>query len=179
MEIKVPFYNVLNMFLTGLIFMSGCTIIYPDLAASFLKSDVILNLQTYPEIILTVCALSVAYEVGLIINRIGSVVVEPVLKKLKAIPFDDNYVKYNTKKKEFPIMNTLSREFALSRTGIVLFGILTAAAIYGKNIFFIRVYAATTFVYFLSYRKHAGKIVALMKDTGEEKTVEILVAVKE
>ena len=76
-------------------------------------------------------------------------------------------------------MNTLSREFALSRTGIVLFGILTAAAIYGKNTFFIHVFAATAFVYFLSCRKHAGKIVKLMNDTGKEKSVEIIVSVKE
>ena len=178
MEIKVPFYNVLNMFLTGLVFIGGCAMVYPELATGFLKSEVIINLKTSPEIILTVCAFAVAYEVGLIINRIGSVVVEPVLKKIKAIPFDDDYVKYNKKKKEFPIMNTLSREFALSRTGIVLFGILTAAAIYGKKIFFIHVFAATAFVYFLSCRKHAGKIVALMKNTGDEK-VEINITVKE
>ena len=26
MEIKVPFYNILNMFLTGLVFIGGCLV---------------------------------------------------------------------------------------------------------------------------------------------------------
>ena len=172
MEIKIPFYNILNMFLTGLVFMGGCAMVYPDFAASILKSEVIINIGTGPEIVLTVCAFAAAYEVGLIINRVGSVIIEPILKKVKAIPFDDDYVKYNAKKKEFPIMNTLSREFALSRTGIALFGILTAVAIYGKHTLFTYVFAATAIVYFLSCRKHAGKIVTLMKDT-EDEVVEI------
>ena len=28
MEIKVPFYNILNMFLTGLVFIGGCLVIF-------------------------------------------------------------------------------------------------------------------------------------------------------
>ena len=30
MEIKIPFYNILNMFLTGMVFIGGCVIIFPE-----------------------------------------------------------------------------------------------------------------------------------------------------
>ena len=79
MEIKIPFYHVLNMFLTGLVFIGGCTMVYPDYAAELLVSDLIVNLGTGPEIVFTVCVFAAAYEVGIIINRIGSVVIEPIL----------------------------------------------------------------------------------------------------
>lgn len=170
MEIKIPFYNILNMFLTGLVFMGGCAMVFPDYAVAILTSDIIVSVGTVPEIIFTVCALAAAYEVGLIINRIGSVIVGPILTRTKAIPFDDDYVKYNTQKKKYPIMNTLSREFALSRTGIALFIMLTVVAIYGRNTHLTWLFGVTVIVYFLSCRKHAKKIVTLMEDVDTDET---------
>lgn len=164
MEIKIPFYNIINMFLTGLVFMGGCIMVYPNFAANMLTSDIAINIGSSPEIILIVCFFAAAYEVGLIINRIGSVVIEPILRKTKAIPFDDDYVKFNKKKKEYPIMSTLSREYVLSRTGIALFGILTAIAGCGGQLFFASGFVTTAVVYFFSGRKQAKKIVDLMCD---------------
>lgn len=171
MEIKIPFYNILNMFLTGLVFIGGCTMVYPEVASNILLSDVMVSLGTGPEIVFTVCVFAAAYEVGLIINRIGSVIIEPIFKKVKLIPFNDDYKEFNKKKKEFPIMSTLSREYALSRTGVALFGILSAVAYHGDSKFLGRVFVMTAVIYYLSYRKHARKIVTLMeKDaTAEEK----------
>ena len=75
MEIKIPFYNILNMFLTGLVFIGGCVIIFPEYTLTVLNNEIIKNLGTGPEIIITVCAFAAAYEVGLIINRVGSVII--------------------------------------------------------------------------------------------------------
>ena len=162
MEVKIPFYHVLNMFLTGLIFVAGLMMVYPDSAVTLLQSDIVANIDTVPEIIVTVCVFAAAYEIGLIINRIGAVIVEPVLKAINAIPFDDDYVKYNEKKKEYSIMNTLSREFALSRTGMALFGMLLSLAVYEKKKLLIGLFLIVVIVYFLSFRKYAHKIVILM-----------------
>ncbi|MBU9744256.1 hypothetical protein KTH81_10530 [Lachnospiraceae bacterium ASD3451] len=164
MEVKVPFYNILNIFLIGLVFIGGCLIIFPDTVVAIFSSDIIKTLGAGPEIVITVCTFAVAYEVGLIINRTGSVILEPILKKIKFIPFNDNYTLFNQKKKEYPIMNTLSREYALSRTGIALFlSLLILSAVEGKR-FLVAIYAVVTGIYFLSCRKHAGKIVELMQN---------------
>lgn len=163
MEIKIPFYNILNMFLTGLVFLGGCVILYPDSAITMLNNEVIKNLGTGPEIIIVICAFAIAYEVGLIINRIGSIILEPFLKWTKLIPFDDDYVKFNVKKKEYPIMSTLSREYALSRTGIALFLILLVLSLFTSNWVSAIAFACITVVYYLSCRKHSTKIVKLMQ----------------
>lgn len=164
MEIKVPFYNILNMFLTGLVFLGGCVFIFPDSTAAIFNSDIIKNLGAGPEIVITVCTFAVAYEVGLIINRIGSVILEPFLKWVRLIPFNDNYTLFNQKKKEYSIMSTLSREYALSRTGIVLFFLLLILSALKGKCSLVVICAVITGIYFLSCRKHAGKIVELMQN---------------
>lgn len=164
MEIKVPFYNVLNMFLTGLVFIGGCSIIFPDTTVLALSSDIIKNLGAGSEIVVTVCAFAVAYEVGLIINRTGSVILEPLLKRTKLIPFNDNYTLFNQKKKEYAIMSTLSREYALSRTRVVLFLLLLILSAITVKWSLVFICAIIGSIYFFSCRKFAVKIVALMQN---------------
>lgn len=163
MEIKVPFYNIVNMLLTGFVFLGGLLLIFPEKALQLLNGDFYANLKTGPEIIFVICLLAVAYEIGLVINRAGSVIVEPVLKKIKLIPFKDDYVLFNIKKKEYPIMSTLSREFALSRTSIALFLILAVIAAFNKFCPMFISCIMISFVFYLSCRKHASKIVELME----------------
>lgn len=87
-----------------------------------------------------------------------------LLKRTKLIPFNDNYTLFNQKKKEYPIMNTLSREYALSRTGVVLFLSLLILSAVEKKCSLVAICAVITGIYFLSCRKHAGKIVELMQN---------------
>lgn len=164
MEIKVPFYNILNMLLTGLVFVGGCIFIFPDKASTMLSSDIVKNLGAGPEIIVVVCVFAVVYEIGLIINRIGSVVLEPFLKSTNFIQFNDDYTLFNQKKKEYPIMSTLSREYALSRTGAVLFLLLLILSVVKVKLPLAFICAIIAGIYFVSCRKFAGKIVALMQN---------------
>ncbi|MEG2453201.1 MAG: hypothetical protein RSA77_10000 [Clostridium sp.] len=162
MEIKVPFYNILNMFLTGLVFIGGCVIIYPDCTLMIFNNEIVKSLGTGPEVVITVCVFAVAYEMGLVINRAGSVIMEPLLKWAKLIPFNDNYLLFNEKKKQYPIMSTLSREYALSRTGIMLFLTLFVLSIIASRQLLAIACIVIALVYYFSCRKHAAKIVALM-----------------
>lgn len=167
MEMKIPFYNIVNMLLTGLVFVGGLIFIFPQYAIQLIQSEFYENLKTGPEVILTICIFAIAYEIGLIINRVGSVVIEPFLKKFKLIPFNDDYTLFNDKKKEYPIMGTLSREFALSRTSIALFLILSIISVLNRNcIVFISCFFISI-VFYLSCKKHSSKIVELMEDNKE------------
>ena len=38
------------------------------------------------ETVLLLCVISIAYEIGFVLNRTGSVIVEPILKKTKIVP---------------------------------------------------------------------------------------------
>ncbi len=167
MEMKIPFYNIVNMLLTGLVFVGGLIIIFPQYAIQLIQSEFYENLKTGPEVIITICIFAVAYEIGLIINRVGSVIIEPFLKKFKLIPFNDDYTLFNDKKKDYPILGTLSREFALSRTSIALFLILSVVAILNKScVIFISCFFIMI-VFYLSCKKHSSKIVELMDEPKE------------
>lgn len=169
MEIRIPFYNILNMLLTGLLFIGGCILIFPEMFMMIIENNVIKNLGAGPEIILTICVFAVAYEIGLIINRIGSIAVEPILKKSKLIPFNNDYALYNRREKVFPKLKTLSLEYSLSRTGIALFLLLSGMSLYSKKWHLFCVFVFVSFVYFFSCRKHAAKIVALMSNEASGK----------
>ena len=162
MEIKIPFYDILNMLLSGLVFVGGCVFIFPDTAITFLSSDIVKNLGAGPEIMVVVCVFAIVYEIGLIINRIGAVILEPFLKSTKLIPFNDDYTLFNQKKKEYPIMSTLSIEYALSRTGVTLFLLLLILSAGTAKWSLVFISAIITGIYFVSCRKFAGRIVALM-----------------
>lgn len=161
MEVKIPFYNIINIFLTGLVFLGVYIILFPDYIVNLLKNDLLKSNTTWPEMVLTVFFFAAAYEIGLIINRIGSLF-EFLLKRIRLIPFNDNYELFNEKKKKYPIMSTLSREYALSRTGIVLFLILLILSIVARNIPFVIAFSVIVLVFYFSCRKHAKKIVTLM-----------------
>ena len=87
MDNKIPFYNIVNMFLIGLIFVGCCIFIYFDTFVKVLNSYAIPEINFITEAIITISFLAIIYEIGYIINRIGSIVTEPILIKLKAFPF--------------------------------------------------------------------------------------------
>lgn len=162
METKVPFYNVLNMLLIGLILIVCVCIAFPDLAINLIANDVVVGLRAGGNVILTTLVFAVAYEVGYLINRLGSVVLEELLKKTKLIPYNDDYRKYNEVKKEYPTMDILSREYASSRTNIMLFLIIMLVEAFAKKFIFALIAFACATLFFFSCRKHAKRITSLM-----------------
>ena len=112
------------MFLTGLIFAGCCIVLFNNqvvvlIESNFFKSIKGINIGLETVITISFCA--IIYEIGFIINRIGSLL-ESLLKKHPVLlPFDNDYKKYNEKKKDFPVLHTLSREYTLSRTSMTLF----------------------------------------------------------
>ena len=121
MDVKIPLYNILNMFLTGFVFLAGIITLYPVTLIEVVTGEVFIKLSTVPEIVLLLCLIASSYEIGLILNRAGSVIIEPVLIKTKFLRFSENYSLYAEASKKTPMLNTISREDALSRTSIVEF----------------------------------------------------------
>ena len=164
MDIKVPLYNVLNFFLTGFVFIGCLLLMYPDIVEDFIMSECYNRITAMSETVLLLCVISIAYEIGFVLNRTGSVIVEPILKKSKVVPYNEDYSLYNRKAKEFSIISTLSREYALSRTSVLLFFILSIVAMVSCKWNLMIVFAACVLIFALSCRKHASKIVKLMRE---------------
>jgi hypothetical protein len=162
MSFKLPFYNFLNMLLTGAVFFLEIATIFYVRFIEFMEMDLVKKLLELPDIIIIFCVLASAYEVGLITNRIGAILIEPIVKKFKLLAFNDNYKHFNDCKEKYPIMETLSREYALSRTSMTLFLILSILAISINHKAIALINFLICVVFFLSCKSHSKKIVELM-----------------
>lgn len=164
MEIKIPLYNVLNMFLTGFVFLAGIITLYPMIFIEEEITNFFSQLSAAPEIVFLVCFVSSAYEIGLILNRVGSVLIEPILRRTHFMQFSQSYSSYSQASQETPTLNTLSREYALSRTSTIEFLIL---AVWGMCIgkwLLGTLYISIAIVFLFSCRKHSAKITTIVEE---------------
>lgn len=164
MEMKIPFYNLLNMFLTGFVFISCVILQYPNELRNFISSEMFTKLTAISETLLLLVVVAFAYEIGLILNRLSSVIFEPLLKYTKLIPFDNRFYIFQEKARAFPVMNILSREYAFSRTGIGEFVILSVLSAMRGKYKLTGIFICIAIIFLLSCRKQANKIICLMKE---------------
>ncbi|MDR2251594.1 MAG: hypothetical protein LBD98_01975 [Endomicrobium sp.] len=128
MEGKIPFYNLVNMLLIGVVFLSGCFIAFTNEMADFIISAYPLTTVLTgfnSTFVFSVLITALAYMVGLIINRFSSVVIEEILILCKIIPnHKKDYKNFNNCRKENAFLYTLSREYGLSRGNFTLWFLL-------------------------------------------------------
>lgn len=80
---KISNYNFFNCLFPGIVFVLLLNILY---GINYMQNNIILGLFFY-------------YFIGLIISRVGSVIIEPILKQLKLVNFVE-YSKYIKEKNE-------------------------------------------------------------------------------
>lgn len=85
MKEKLSLYEYLNFVLIGLIFTGCCVLVLKD--DEWVKTifKEIKSLSLGIEVVITSILFGLIYEIGFIINRIGSIVIEPIFKKFKII----------------------------------------------------------------------------------------------
>lgn len=158
MDIKIPLYNFLNMFLIGLVFI-GCSIfLLYDTIDFFNMENLSLIKDSGLKALITIFVFSASYEVGFIINRFGSIIIEPILIKLKLVHFSNDYKKFNEYRKNNPIIDILSREYALARSSIALFIILGIISIIMLKYVVTLIFIFISILFLLSAKKHGKKI---------------------
>ena len=162
MKFEIPFYNILNIFLTGLIFLGGFIFIFPKYIFYVLNNNICSNLCVRLDTIITIGFFAFVYEIGLIINRLGVHIIERPLHKLRFLPFNHDYVLFNYAREKYPIMDSLSREYALARTQIILFLLLLILGCVAKKWWVIILCAVMIILFCFTLKKYAKKIVKLM-----------------
>lgn len=98
MKEKLSLYEYLNFVLIGLIFTGCCVLVLKD--DEWVKTifKEIKSLSLGIEVVITSILFGLIYEIGFIINRIGSIVIEPIFKKFKIIHFKNDYKLFNERK---------------------------------------------------------------------------------
>lgn len=123
METKVPFYNIVNIFLPGLVFIGSCIMMFVDEIKAIVDSITVLD-NIGLEVLITVSCFAIAYEVGYIIFRLGAVFIERILKKVFGWAPYDRFVAAKKAGAE-KSLDMLSREYGYARTQITLFILLS------------------------------------------------------
>jgi hypothetical protein len=121
METKVPFYNIVNIFLPGLVFIGSGALLFLGEVKGIATQITQLG-SAGLEVLVTVALFAIAYEVGYIMFRLGAVAVEPVLKKAFGwVDYNDFITAEKKSEKAHDKLEMLSREYGFARTQIMLF----------------------------------------------------------
>lgn len=171
METKIPFYNVTNIFLLGILVISSIIYVYnTDIWAFILYYNRRgPHISTFVQSLLFLFSLGIIYEVGLIVNRISSIVFEFLLKKINLIPrFDKSYYIFNQAKKEYPMLSTLSREYAVSRGHVCVWTLLAIFFMIHQRWILCLSSVILAFLFFCSMRKFSLKIETITSNYKNE-----------
>ncbi len=147
---KLSSYNIFNNLLPGIVF-----VVFAEsfLRRSFIQDDLVVGVFLY-------------YFLGLVIGRIGSLLVEPLLKKTSYLKFAD-YKDFVAASKTDSKLEVLSEVNNMYRTFVALFATLLIARLYEEievvlpvlkqASSFVAAVAITT-LFLVSYRKQTSYI---------------------
>jgi len=147
---EITSYNLFNYLLPGVLFV---VILDKFTSFSFIQENIVIGAFVY-------------YFAGLIISRFGSLILEPVLKKLSFIRFAEHQ-DFVSSSKQDPKVETLLEASNMYRTFTVMFFLLLLFKLYNflsvkfpiLNELSIYILVALLLVMFLfSYRKQTGYI---------------------
>lgn len=171
METKIPFYNLINIFLLGVLFTTGLAYVsFSEWSIRLVNYDHLLQMANQWQFILSLVVIGIIYEVGVIINRISSIIVEPLCEKWGWIPKkEDNYALFDLAREDHPFLYTLSREYGFSRGNLTLWLILLLLFWGSKHWIEGAIALLLSILFFFSMRKFSFKIQNLLKDYINEK----------
>lgn len=157
---KLSSYNLFNYLFPGVVF---CLLTDEFFSYSLMQEDIIVGVFLY-------------YFVGLVISRVGSLIVEPILKKIGFVSFSE-YEDFISASKTDPKIEILSEVNNMYRTVIALFFSLVLVAIYQiiqtkwPVVSSYSVYLAILvllFMFLFSYKKQTGYIVKRVESSKDK-----------
>ena len=155
---KISSYNIFNYLLPGIVFavVAGDIIHYP-----IVQRDIITGAFVY-------------YFVGLVVSRFGSLIVEPILKRLSFVQFADykDFVAASKKDEQLVLLSEVNNTY---RTLCSLFSLLLLLKLYTAiemRFPFLKEWDATVLalllliMFLFSYRKQTSYITKRIKANG-------------
>lgn len=150
---KISRYNLFNYLLTGSVFIISTILIIKPTYIFSIQDNIVIFLFT-------------SYFVGSVLSRIGSLCVEPFLKKIKFVTFAD-YKDFLEIQKIDPTISDLSEENNIYRTYVASFLILLTLVIvrkYSDVVFLTRntltlvVIILLSLIFLFAYKKQTAYI---------------------
>ena len=166
MKDKIPFYNIVNMFFVGAVF-SLCLAILLSAYIPFEWIKENADLLSDWSILISAVLLIAMYEIGFIINRMGSIIVALIYEKVKLWPKEDYGIDVSELAKSNSRFQSMITELNLMRSHIMMyFLLLVISFILGEWILSV-IFVALIIVFTFGGKKHNTKINTIRKQASE------------
>lgn len=165
MKEKIPFYNIVNMFFVGCVFVLFLAPLFFDsinLESIKNKSEYLSDWIT----IISVFVIVAMFEIGFVINRLGSIIVEPIFVVLKIWPREKYDVKISEISQSNAKFQSMITELNLMRSHIMICLIILSIALsMGKYLYALGMLSLLC-IFSIGGRKHNTKINIIRKSKG-------------
>lgn len=163
MKDKIPFYNIANMFFVGSVFTFLVAVLFNNY---FKNIDLSLPVFTFMKdwsVVISAILLIAMYEVGFILNRASSVIIEPILTKTQIWPrykYDKDVSEIS---KENPKFESMITDLVLMRSHILMYLIVGIVSLFSSYKWFFFICLIFIGVFIFGGRKHNDKINTIRK----------------
>ncbi|MGN0653577.1 MAG: hypothetical protein ACI4KD_01510 [Oscillospiraceae bacterium] len=133
MKEKVPFYEVANMFFTGAAFSVILILIIADNPSFNSRMSELLILFKDLSVVVSAALLVAMYEIGFILNKIGSVLLGKLLEKSMIWPRENYDISVSQLEEKNSKFKSLNIELHVTRTHIIMYLILCIVSLFFKK----------------------------------------------
>ena len=158
MKDKIPFYNIVNMFFVGAVFSIAVFLLLHEKIT--VKPQYIALAHDW-SVLFSALLIIIMYEVGFIINRAGSVLIDTLLVKTKIWPRNEYGVDVSNISASNPKFQAMITELNLMRSHVFIYIILSVISVFLKEYWLTLLFAGVVIVFILGGRKHNEKINAI------------------
>ena len=121
MKDKIPFYNIVNMFFVGSVFTLLVAVLFHNQFNLIDLSSPIFTFAKDWSVIISAVLLIAMYEIGFILNRASSVILEPILTGTKLWPREQYDKDVSEISKDNPKFQSMITDLVLMRTHILMY----------------------------------------------------------
>ncbi len=168
MKEKVPFYEVANMFFTGAAFTVVLILIVFDHPNFNTRISELSSLFKDWSVVVSAALLIVMYEIGFILNKLGSVLLGKSLEKLRIWPresYDISVSQLEEKNSKFKSLNT---ELHVTRTHIIMYLILSIVSVFFKKWILLVIFLLIAVMFLFAGRRTNHFMNRIKKDYKKE-----------
>lgn len=143
MKDKIPYYDIVNMFFAGSVFsIIAFAMVISKHNLILLMSENLVLLHDWSVIVIA-ALLVLMFEVGFLLNRLGAVVLDPILVTLNIWPKKEYNISESKLKSENTIFRNMCIELNLTRTHIIIYVLL------GIEACFLEIWIAAILFFFI------------------------------
>lgn len=168
MKDKIPFYNIVNMFFVGSVFTLLVAVLFHNQLGFVDLSSPIFTFVKDWNVIISAVLLIAMYEIGFILNRASSIIIEPILTKAKIWPKYQYDKDVSEISKDNPKFEAMITDLVLMRSHILLYLILGVLSFFTPYTWFSFVCLVFIVIFIFAGKKHNKKINKIRTSNKED-----------